>query len=213
MIMVDMRVLIDLVYPVVLFEAQKVGGSGMVDTIRVLNDMVENKIIGKYAIAGAVAAYNYIEPTVTDDLDVLVSFETASKSGLVSLQPIVAYLGKLGYTEWRHEGIVVGAWTVQFLPVSGALDAEALDSATTVDAGNGGLNLPCPVIRPEYIIASALIVGRPKDYVRIGQFIEDRAFDRDALNKVLLKHDLMAKWNIACNRLGLDDPFNGDDGG
>jgi hypothetical protein len=41
----------------------------------VINTMEADGVIGRYAISGAVAAYNYIEPTVTDDLDILVSFK------------------------------------------------------------------------------------------------------------------------------------------
>ena len=49
---------------------------GMKQTLDVINRMEADGIIGRYAIAGAVAAYNYIEPAVTSDLDILVAFET-----------------------------------------------------------------------------------------------------------------------------------------
>jgi hypothetical protein len=65
-----------------------------------------------------VAALNYIEPTVTEDLDILVSFDRERKSGLVTLGPIVGYLAEAGYQEWRNEGVLVGGWPVQFLPVA-----------------------------------------------------------------------------------------------
>jgi hypothetical protein len=86
---------------------------GMRDTIRVLNEMVSDGVITRYAIGGAVAAYNYIEAASTDDLDVLVSFdgfETSSASGLVTLGPIIDYLASKGYDEWQKEGIVVEGW-------------------------------------------------------------------------------------------------------
>jgi hypothetical protein len=41
---------------------------GMKQTLDVINQMEADGIIGRYAIAGAVAAYNYIEPAATDDL-------------------------------------------------------------------------------------------------------------------------------------------------
>ena len=103
-------------------------------TLEVLNQMVKDKIIKSYAIGGAIAAYNYIEPALTEDLDILVSFEhTASASGLVTLTPIVTYLASKGYTEFRKEGIVVSGWPVQFLPVANPLDAEALNEAIMID--------------------------------------------------------------------------------
>jgi hypothetical protein len=78
----------------------------MAETFDVLNDLVTQNVIQTYAIAGAVAAYNYIEPTVTDDFDILVSFDT-TRFGLVSLGPILTALRAMGYTQFRNEGIVV----------------------------------------------------------------------------------------------------------
>jgi hypothetical protein len=69
---------------------------GMKQTIDVLNRMEADGIIGRYAIAGAVATYNYVEPTVTEDLDVLVAFDrlppVLDKPGLVTLGPILSHL-------------------------------------------------------------------------------------------------------------------------
>lgn len=65
----------------------------MQQTINVLNRMVSDRIVTRYAISGAVAAYNYIEAATTDDLDILVSFdqfEAISGSGLVTLRPITS---------------------------------------------------------------------------------------------------------------------------
>jgi hypothetical protein len=83
---------------------------GMKQTLEVINAMEADGIIGRYAIGGAVAAYNYIEPTVTDDLDILLSFrETAdrSKSKLITLSPLFAYLKAKGYQEHRKEGLII----------------------------------------------------------------------------------------------------------
>jgi len=67
---------------------------GMKQTLDVINKMEADRVIARYAIAGAVAAYNYIEPTLTEDLDLLVSFapEIQAQSGLLSLQPVYSYL-------------------------------------------------------------------------------------------------------------------------
>src|SRR3989449_11564987 len=102
---------------------------GLKQTLDVLNAMEADGIIGRYAISGAVAAYNYIEPTVTADLDILISFHETSarpKSGLITLAPIFAYLKAKGYQEHRKEGLIIQGWPVQFLPVASDLDAEAL---------------------------------------------------------------------------------------
>ncbi len=67
---------------------------GMKQTLDVINRMEADGIIGRYAISGAVAAYYYIEPAVTEDLDLLVSFDEASNqpgSGLITLSPIFRF--------------------------------------------------------------------------------------------------------------------------
>ena len=67
----------------------------MKQTIEVLNQMAVDKIIASYAIGGAIAAFRYIEPASTDDLDILVSIDTnGGPSSLVMLTPIISYLGK-----------------------------------------------------------------------------------------------------------------------
>ena len=75
---------------------------GMKQTLEVINRMEADGIIDRYAIAGAVAAYNYVEPSVTDDLDILVSFDAIPgqpQSGLITLSPIFSYLKDMGYSE------------------------------------------------------------------------------------------------------------------
>src|SRR5262245_45469451 len=109
-------------------------------TIEVLNAMQADGVIGRYAIAGAVAAYNYIEPAVTRDLDILVTFENLSPSGLISLQPIFSYLAMKGYTEHEAEGLVIEDWPVQFLPVANDLQSEALAEANDIELREGSID-------------------------------------------------------------------------
>src|SRR5712691_10421185 len=104
-------------------------------TIEVVTKLADQGTIKQYAIAGAVAALNYIQPTLTEDLDILVSiaeFEER-KSGLILLTPIEAALAKMGYTERSDVGILIEGWPVQFLPVASALDEEALAQAVDVE--------------------------------------------------------------------------------
>src|SRR5208283_3847807 len=147
----------------------------MAETLTVLTKLVANKIVDIYAIAGAVAAYNYIEPTVTEYLDVLITADKTGDSGLLTLTPILSALRSMGYTEFRSEGVVIGDWPVQFLPVASALDAEALRTAESVEVAIRGQSFKTRILRPEYLVAKALEVGRPKDYTRIAQFVEDKA--------------------------------------
>jgi hypothetical protein len=177
-------------------------------TLEVLNGMVAAGVLRRYAIGGAVAALNYIEPTVTDDLDVLISFDSSATSGLVTLGPIVPYLEAKGYTEWRNEGLVVEGWPVQFLPVSDALDLEALERAEIVeDLFGSGVVVSTRVITAEHLVATALKVGRSKDFLRIAAFLEQDAVDLHRLKDVVERHRLIDKWVSFCRKTGQPDPF------
>lgn len=139
-------------------------------TIEVITKLADQGVIQRYAIAGAVAALNYIEPTLTEDLDILVStahFESHS-SGLLLLTPIEAALGKMGYTERTAVELMIEGWPVQFLPVSSALDEEALEQAIELDIDDTGTSpVKARCLRAEYLVATAAKVGRLKDLARI----------------------------------------------
>ena len=178
---------------------------GMKQTLDALNRMRADGIIGPYAMAGAVAAYRYIEPAVTEDLDILVSFD--SRSTLISLTPIFDYLKKIGYDSYDREGIDIEGWPVQFIPATDALDMEALANADDVD-----IDIPLEgtvttrVMRPEYLVAVALRVGRPKDQIRIVQFVEEGAVAAERLCDILRRHGLVERWQSFCRRTGMPDP-------
>src|SRR6202034_4071426 len=86
-------------------------------------------------------ALNYIEPTLTEDLDILISVADFEKraSGLLLLTPIEAALAGMGYAERTDVGIMIQGWPVQFLPVSSPLDQEALDQAIELDIDDTGM--------------------------------------------------------------------------
>lgn len=178
----------------------------MAETLTVLNKLVDDGVINTYAIAGAVAAYYYIEPTLTEDLDVLITLDQGAASGLITLGPILSALQSMGYTEFRDEGIIIGEWPVQFLPVASALDAIALQTAETLDVAIHGQMFKTRVLRPEYLVAKAVDIGRPKDYMRIIQFVEEGAVDLERLQDVLQRFGLEAKWRRFCQQTGIQQP-------
>jgi hypothetical protein len=136
---------------------------GMKQTIEVLDRMEAEGVIGRYCIAAAVAALNYVEVGSMEDLDILVSFEHAGPGPLLlTLTPIVNYLKELGYSEFLREGISIEGWPVRFLPVANDLDAEALEAATDVTVDFEGGSVRTRLLTPEHIIANALRIGRPK---------------------------------------------------
>jgi len=67
-------------------------------TIEVVTRLAEQGVVQHYAITGAVAALNYIQPTLTEDLDILVSVADfrEHKSGLLLLTPIETALANHG---------------------------------------------------------------------------------------------------------------------
>jgi len=178
---------------------------GIKQTLDVINAMEKEGVITCYAIGGAVAAYNYIEPAVTEDLDVFLSIESAS--GLISLDPILSYLRGRGYKEFRKEGLVIEGWAVQFLPISDTLDQEALERARPVDIRANGGRVRARVMRPEHLVALALRVGRPKDLQRIGQFLDEKAVNLGQLRSVLDRHQLQQSWRSFCRKTGRSNPF------
>ena len=186
---------------------------GMKQTLDVINRLEADGAIRRYAIAGAVAAYNYIEPTLTEDLDLLISFDQKSEKpqpGLITLQPVLTQLKRLGYDQFQNEGILIEGWPVQFLPVADDLDAEALAQArdTEILIPNAGGSVNTRLLRAEHLVAIALRIGRPKDFIRIAQFVEAKSVDLNALRKVLHRHKLLKAWQSFCFRVGIKNPLS-----
>ena len=163
----------------------------MKGTLEMLNRMQADRVIGSYAIGGAVGATFYIAPAATLDVDVFVALPTASRSSLVSLTPIYEYLSARG-CKARGEHIVIGDWPVQFLAAGDALEQEALEEAAQFDVEG----VPTRAMTAEHLTAIALKTGRPKDFNRILQFLELSAVTREKLDRILAKHGLTPKWEM-----------------
>ncbi|NOT42953.1 MAG: hypothetical protein HOP13_20940 [Alphaproteobacteria bacterium] len=179
-------------------------------TIEVIVRLAETGTIGTYAIAGAVAALNYTQPRVTEDLDILVSVVAfqQKESGLLLLGPIESALAGMGYTQRSGVGIVIEGWPVQFIPVASPLDEEALERAIEVDVMlPGEPPLKARSLRAEHVVATALSLGRFKDYARVEDFLEQGALDFQAFKGVLERHNLMGKWRDFLAKAGKADPL------
>ncbi|MBL8669564.1 MAG: hypothetical protein JNK11_02825 [Alphaproteobacteria bacterium] len=176
----------------------------IVDAFAILNDMVADRVVDLYAIAGAVAAANYVEAAATEDIDVLIEF-AASPGRLVSLAPVLDWLRRRGYAEHRKEGVVIEGWPVQFLPVADALDREALAEAASAEVARAGKPaVTVRVLRPEHIVAICLRVGRTKDHLRVVQFLEEGRVDLASFADVLRRHGLHQRWQAFCRQAGRD---------
>jgi hypothetical protein len=158
-------------------------------TLQVINQLQATGVISRYAIGGAIAATFYLEPTSTFDIDVFVALGNVPGSSLISLEPIYQYLQSRGYRP-EKECILIEGWLVQFLPPGDALGEEALAQAVPADAGG----IPVRVMTAEHLTAIALKIGRPKDKIRIAQFVESGILDEKKLRQILERHELLAKW-------------------
>jgi hypothetical protein len=132
--------------------------------------------VSRYALAGAVAAYNYIEPTVTDHLDILISFnEPISQTGLACMGPRYRGLGRSSSCPWPAIS-------------TPSLLARAQELEIRISETEG--SVWTRVLRAEHLVAICLGVGRPKDLIRISQFMEENAVGLSALCQVLGRHKL-----------------------
>ncbi|MEI9897187.1 MAG: hypothetical protein WDN28_25820 [Chthoniobacter sp.] len=157
-------------------------------TIPVLNDMERLGVIQRYAIGGAVAAFLYIEPGTTYDLDIFIVFETPPGS-LITLGPIYAFLLGRGY-EANRENIIIEGWPVQFLPPGTPLVAEALDQSISIEVGGEQTR----IFSKEHLMAICLETGRPKDYARLVQFVEEGTPDMNRFMDIVGRSGLLSKW-------------------
>lgn len=160
----------------------------MKETLRIINQMVKDGVVEEYAIRGAVAAIYYLEPFDTADLDIFFQV-SAPSSDLMLLAPIYEYLTERGY-EAKGESIYIEGLPVQFLPVFNPLTDEAVKRAQTIKYSR----VTTRIMRPEHLVAIMLDTGRPKDYLRIGMFLEQGAVNIRTLTAVLKRHGLVNKW-------------------
>jgi hypothetical protein len=165
-------------------------------TLAVLNEMQSQGIIGMYALGGAVAAAFYLEPAETEDIDVFVAIELAPGSTLISLSPIYDYLRGRGY-EMQGQYVVISDWPVQFLAPDSPLVEEALQQAVVKNVDG----IPVRTFTAEHLIAIMLKLARPKDKVRLVQFLEASnssearfKFDESVFNAILERHGLVERW-------------------
>lgn len=179
-------------------------------TIEVVTQLADHGAIKSYAITGAVAALNYIEPTLTEDLDILVSIANFEnhRSGLILLTPIETALATMGYTERTDVGFMIEGWPVQFLPVASPLDEEALEEAIELEIDmTGAPPLKARCLRAEHLAAIAIKVGRLKDLARVQAFLESNALDLVALKAILARHNLMDAWLSFCTKADIENPL------
>ncbi|MGO9203652.1 MAG: hypothetical protein ACLQM8_24270 [Limisphaerales bacterium] len=157
-----------------------------------INQMRADRVIGRHAIGGAIGAALYtVEPAETDDIDVYIVLEPPTGQKLVSLGPIKDYLEARGCGLNSKGYFIIADWQVQFLPVDKPLLREALDAAVEKEVDG----IPVRVFTLEHLAAVAFQLGRPKDKVRLVQFLGAEGFNASRFSKILDRHGLLDRWS------------------
>jgi len=168
----------------------------IVETIKVVNQMLAEKVFENYALGGATAVIFYTEPIATQDVDIFISIENTSD--LIILAPVYEYAAKHDFPV-KAEHIIIKEFPVQFLPTFNRLTAEATESANEFELEDTFVR----VMSPEYLVAIMLDTGRTKDFLRINLFLENDLVNINLVEEIFERHDLTEKWRENKYRLSL----------
>jgi predicted nucleotidyltransferase len=160
----------------------------MIDVIHTLDQLRAEGFFSDYAIGGGIATLFYTEPFATVDVDVFALIP--SRSGLYDLSLIYARLRELGCAA---EGayVRIGDQPVQLLVPPTALEEEAVREAEWRDVDG----VKVKVFRPEYLVATYLRIGRPRDRAKIAALLEYTGIDKERLQRIIQHHGLQELWN------------------
>lgn len=172
----------------------------MEKVIEVLNRMKAEGVIQNFAIGGGIASIYYLEPYLTDDIDVFISPVAVGEGGLISFGEIYSYLEKLGYHA-KKEYIQIEDWLVQFLPASHSVQQEAVTQGRTVAYGE----THTVIFSAEHLAAELLRSGRLKDLARVEALLGSDGFSMQSFNDIVFRNGLAEKWNELLSRLGKGD--------
>jgi len=160
----------------------------MEKVIQVINDLVRNGIIDKYAIGGATGVIFYTETLNTKDIDVFINPKFTT-SGIVHLGSIYEYLQKAGY-KMEGQYFIIDGIPIDLIPVYNDLTLEALNNS----AENTFNNNKVKVFRPEYLLAIALQTGRTQDLIKVELLMKEAELDKLLLEDILRRHGLYERW-------------------
>jgi hypothetical protein len=160
----------------------------MKETLKILNELKERKLIEDYAIGGGIATIFYVEPFFTYDLDVfIIPMERKPRRNVILLSPIFDYLKDKGY-HWKGEHMMIEGIPVQFIPTN-KLEEEAVREARPTEYEQ----VRTKVVTPEYLIPILLMAGRRKDKEKIKKLLEQAKIDKRKLESILIRYGLKDK--------------------
>lgn len=172
----------------------------MEKVIQILNRMQADGVIEKFAIGGGIAAIRYLEPYLTDDIDVFISPVVVGANGLVSYGRIYSYLDELGYKPERGY-VKIEGWLVQFVPASESVQEEAVAQADRVAFAGEYTS----IFSAEHLAAELLRSGRPKDHARVVALLESEQMDMEVFRDIIRRHGLAEKWSEFATRYELEE--------
>lgn len=162
----------------------------MKKTLQKLNELIESGIIKEYAIAGGMAQFYYVEPSITYDLDLIVNIEP-DLNALAPLSKLYKWANNNKYqTEGEH--IVIGGIPVQFLLAYNSLVAEALKNRFQIDL----FGEKTFILSAEYLMAIMLQTWRPTDRERLARFFNEYDYDKNKFNDIINRFDLLDRLKI-----------------
>lgn len=163
----------------------------MKNTLNVINELKEIKLIKDYAIGGAIAVLKWVEPFFTRDLDIFyIPLQEPINKELILLSTIHNYLKTKGYDKWIGQWIIIEGVPVEFIPAEG-LSKEALQNAVETEFEG----IKTKVMTPEYLIALLLKANRDKDKIKIEMLLKQTTIDKEKLKEILSKYNLNEKLN------------------
>ncbi len=161
----------------------------MKKTLQIINSLIELGIIDKYAIAGGIAQFYYIEPSVTYDLDVIVHI-FQEENVLNPLSQIYEWAEKNNF-KLSREHIIIEGIPVQFLLAYNELVKEALDSSDQIKL----FEEVTYILKPEYLMAIMLQTGRATDKERLAKFLNEAEYDKEKFFLILNRYELLNIFN------------------
>ncbi len=162
----------------------------MKKVIKILNEMVKDRIINDFVLGGATALLNYTNNIFqTEDIDVFI---VVKQSGLiVNLEPIYTYL-KYNYDAKEYgEYLIVEGFPIQFLIPEDSLHKDAFKNAKVVNIHGE----KCKIFDFEYLIALMIFLFKPKYIERLRLILKQKNYDTKKLNEILKHHNLLNKFN------------------
>ncbi len=160
----------------------------MKKTLQILNNLVESGIIKEYAIAGGMAQFYYIEPSVTYDLDLIVNIDVDEKD----LAPLHKLYDWAAHNDYKTEGehIIIAGIPVQFLLAYNSLISEALYNRAQITL----FEEKTFILGAEYLMAIMLQTGRPIDRERLLRFFDEPNYNENKFIDIINRFDLSEKY-------------------